>query len=755
MNRKNIIGLILVAAISAASLYGCSNDQNDTPTLVEFSDWQSYQIVRPDMADTDTVKAATTLVKAIEESTGIKPELTTDWVGRGEAVPTGTKEFLIGGTNRPESEGNFRHDDFSIGFVGDRLVINGGSGEAIQAAVDWFAENCLSGGKVYLPDGGYSFVGDYPLENLKLGGVPLSDFKVIAAGSEFSKVAKELSADIFAKTGLSPTSGGHRIIVGNDESVSLFDAVVKLDGNDLKLSVNPSGIDISEAISLFYECLEKRSSDDISPDERKTIEMDNVKILTEEKLKEWRDLTDKRIESIINSKNMEIPEGATVYYVSPNGVDFNDGKTPETAWKTLDVVNNQTFEKGTYICFERGGLWRGKLKAQAGVTYTAYGEGEKPTFYRSPFNAADPTLWEKTDAENVWKIKLDRYDVGTVVFNEGEAHAIKCIIKTEANGDTSNYTTGEPYKDYHDLRYDLHFFHDYTGSFDLYLYSEENPGERFDSIEFNSSSNCIDVKGDGVTIDNLRIKYAGSHGVGAGTVKDLTVQNCEFGWIGGSIQLGAKATTHPPRYGNAVEIYGGCENFTVTDNYIYQVYDAGITQQYKLSDADRENNVDKSQKNMYYARNVIEYCNYSIEYFLTIGEICENPSRMENFLIEDNYMWYAGRGFCEQRSDKGAGAHIKGWSGAGNIRNRATNYKINNNLFVDTNGMMVETCSQLTNPDGSDSMPTLSGNTFAAKLGADFGVVSPTSDVERRKYGPAIPGYLGERSTNDTFWIEE
>ena len=756
MNKRHAIGLILAAVLFATTLFGCTEKaRGEDINLVEFTDWQSYQIVRPDNTGESTIKAATSLVKAIEDSTGIKPKLATDWVNRGESAPTGTKEILIGATNRPESEGNFRRDDFMVSFLNDRLVITGGSGEAVQAAVDWFSENCLANGKVYFPKDGYQYVGNYPLENLKLGGTPLYEYKVVTVDNNpaYADVAGELESRIFAQTGLSSKTDEHRILIGADESVSLFDAVVKYDGKDLKILVNPSGVDISKAVALFYECLEKRTSDDISPDERKTVEMDNVKILPAEKLKEWRDMTDKRIAEVRASKNMEIPAGATVYYVSPNGSDFNDGKSPASAWQTLDVVNAQKFKEGTYVCFERGGLWRGQLQAQPGVTYTAYGEGEKPTFYRSPFNGADPALWEKTDAENIWKIRLTKDDAGTVVFNEGEAHAIKCIIRTESDGKTFNNTTGEPFADYHDLTTDLHFYHDYKETGDLYLYSEQNPGERFKSIEFNVKQNCVSIKGDGITIDNFRIKYVGSHGVGAGTVKNLTVQNCEFGWIGGSIQAeGIFGRNYATRFGNAVEIYGGCDTFNVTDNYIYQVYDAGITQQYTLTEKELENGTDKSQKNMYYARNVIEYCNYSIEYFLGLGDHPENPSRMENFLIEDNLMWYAGVGFAEQRPDPSA-SHIKGWSG-GN-RNRATDYRINNNLFVDTIGAMVQVWSQLKNPDGSDSMPTLNGNDFAAHLGDNFGTVTATGDTAGCKFGPGIPDYLGERSDGDTFWIEE
>ena len=67
----------------------------------------------------------------------------------------------------------------------------------------------------------------------------------------------------------------------------------------------------------------------------------------------------------------------------------------------------------------------------------------------------------------------------------------------------------------------------------------------------------------GAHIDNLCLKYCGSHGVGSGTNEGLRITNCEFGWIGGSIQgesiFGRK---HPTRFGNAVEIYGGCDGYS-------------------------------------------------------------------------------------------------------------------------------------------------------------------------------------------------
>ena len=150
---------------------------------------------------------------------------------------------------------------------------------------------------------------------------------------------------------------------------------------------------------------------------------------------------------ILNSTNLLdsiVPEG-TIYYISPNGNDSNPGKFEEGAWSSLIRVNETEFMPGDIVCFERGGVWRGQLRAREGVTYTAYGSGDKPKIYGSPENAASPEKWIK-ETENIYRYyKPLKSDVGTLVFNDGEEHAIKAILRTEADGKTFNNTTGEPF----------------------------------------------------------------------------------------------------------------------------------------------------------------------------------------------------------------------------------------------------------------------------------------------------------------------
>jgi len=490
--------------------------------------------------------------------------------------------------------------------------------------------------------------------------------------------------------------------------------------------------------------------------------------ITQKSFEDLRDRTDQRIAEIRATPNMSSSSWGT-RYVSAAGDDNNNGQSPEKPWKTLDMVNTNNDWFVSNVRFRRGDVFRGVLNAKSSVTYTAYGTGPKPCIYVSPKNGADPNKWEPTDVPNVWRYNAGKSDVGTIVFDGGRAHGIKIVPVMHTNGTTKTFTqqyTGLDFThNYKDLAYDLHFWHDYTkstrywdymknakGDGSLYLYSVENPGSRFKSIEFCVGKHAINVGlNSNVTIDNLCIKYCGAHGISAGSdevatpVSNLKVTNCEFGWIGGSVQSEyPDKRNYPIRYGNAVEIYGGCNGYTVDNCYIYQVYDAAITQQFGLN----KKVTQMDQKNMRYSNNVIECCNYSIEYFLTLGEQpSSNTSHMENFSIVSNIMWDAGTGFCEQRPILTEAAHIKSWTNG----NRAKNYAVRDNAFVSSKAMLVQINSNLTNSDGSDSMPApMSGNVFIGERGQSLGTVNQGTAVNL-KYDDAGVSKLCERYADNYF----
>jgi len=76
---------------------------------------------------------------------------------------------------------------------------------------------------------------------------------------------------------------------------------------------------------------------------------------------------------------------AANYYVdAANGNDNNNGLSIGAAWKTIEKVNNQTFNPGDSILFKRGETWREQLIVPSSgdsnqpITFGAYGEGEDP-----------------------------------------------------------------------------------------------------------------------------------------------------------------------------------------------------------------------------------------------------------------------------------------------------------------------------------------------------------------------------------------
>lgn len=419
----------------------------------------------------------------------------------------------------------------------------------------------------------------------------------------------------------------------------------------------------------------------------------------DELVAEYRRLTDEKIAEIKAAQAPEIPEGATVYYVSPDGKASSDGLSPETAWKKLGEKQLEKLKSGDFVLFQRGSVYRGQIQAVAGVTYSSYGEGAKPMIYGCTKNVGSPEYWRETDESGVWKLALTvQSDVGDIVFG-GTETARKLNFDYASDGSATVHGTGAPFADYRDLTEDMTFWHD-PATWALYLRCNAgNPGEIYGDIELcpYAEGGLIKIKdADNVTVDGLVIKYTGGHGIGAGNVTGLTVRNCEFYFIGG-------ASMHPEdkpagRLGNGVEIFGDCDGYTVENCYFDNMYDTGATFQWTPVKADHPSNV---MVNIVFRGNVMERCNYSIEYFQTVTD----GSYIGNIVFEDNYCWYAGEGLCEQRPDAGGEAHIKSWHSDCNTLNGY--FEIRNNVFAYSKPYLVQL-----NACEERYMPTLSGNVF-------------------------------------------
>lgn len=772
MRIRKALSFLLAVLMLTLTLTGCMIEYEDEDEgggsetvsqtaesgVISAEELAEYEIIRADQADEQTIAAASKLYSKLTSKYGVKMSFSTDYLGRNKTAPTDTKEILVGLTNRAETQG-LRYLDYEIGYVNDRIVINGGSGKAVTAAVEDFLKNCLAEDALVVP-ASKKVERTYTMDGFKVNGELLKNFSVKSVEGSFDET---LRAYLGEKVGIySKSPEGKEIILKADSSYGVTELEVYLESGNLILSNSSALGDCSFVTDYFMDQVNKNTkSGEVNFSGKVAMNIKGCKSVTSEDVARLRAETDAKIASIRATGNMSIPSGKTIYYVSPNGSDSNNGKSQQTAWKTLNKVSSASLASGSYVCFERGGVYRGKLTAKSGVTYTAYGTGAKPILMGSPENGAgaNASKWKKSDVANVWYYEgaEDWKDVGTLVFNEGESCAIKAIREWKDNGDIYNFTTGMIFNNgYKDLNQDLHFYHD-PDTKRLYLYSKENPGTRFNSIEFNVGQSLIGISSgySNITIDNLCLKYTGVHGIGAGNVTNLTVQNCEFAWIGGTVQGIIQGRTFETRYGNAIEVYGSCTNYIVKNNYIHQIYDAGITHQYSQVGSKVVNHT-----NVQYLNNVIEYCVYSIEYFVS-GCEASNPSVMTDLLIEGNYMWYASRGFCEQRppADRSWGAHIKGRCSA--TGNRAKNYIIRNNVFVDGKDRLLQITSNLYNTDGSDSMPTFSGNIYVEEYGRKFGQIeqsdTPYSQEDVRFDFNSVE-YLAERSLGksdgtDEFWF--
>ncbi len=441
----------------------------------------------------------------------------------------------------------------------------------------------------------------------------------------------------------------------------LFTACKETGGS---VSVSKAGTDEASANPAKYTAVKEATMPDLN----------GVTLTKNEVEEKYRPYTDWRIYQIRTTKTTVQPkDGGTAYYVSPNGDDKADGKSPETAIKSLANIGKLPLKSGDVVYFERGGIWRGQLKAnKEGVTYSAYGEGRKPELYASPVNAGKPECWEETEAENVWVYHKSFQECGTVIFNQGEGIGVKAVVE---NG--RNTTNRKPFKDYKDLDENFHFYN-YRGKLYVY-YDGGNPGEKFGSIELCVSQHGVKASADNITFDNLCIKYAGAHGISSNSCSGLTVTNCEFAFIGGAFQ--GNSTT---RLGNGVEIWGTAKNFTVDNCYFYQMYDTGATFQYSTKSGAAD-----VCENIKFTNSVYDYCNYSIEYFLSSGTA--DISYIKDFEISGNLCWYAGEGLCFQRPDKTANAHIKSWGHKNYIKG---NFDIKNNLFAIASNVLVETIAK-------------------------------------------------------------
>lgn len=429
-----------------------------------------------------------------------------------------------------------------------------------------------------------------------------------------------------------------------------------------------------------------------------------------------------RRKEILNSPT-NVTYTGTAYFVSNHGSDSQDGKTPATAWATVDMVNNADLSPGDAVFFKRSDMWRcNVLKGKKGVTYSAYGEGDKPLFTLSPEDGADASKWtlyyENADGKKIWKFYRDMYDCGNLYFNSAKSWAYKVAPHWRfgrwMNADGTNF----------DLKKQLDRNHEFFSSVDnglpktnkreplrfpeinpygpLYLRCDEgNPGKVFDSIEFGSTANTggsalIELDSGGVA-DNLRVLYTGNQGIILGS-SNSTIQNCEMGWNGGLILSDNGDELYKPDK-DMVNVAGGAtdlrgQNNTLVNNYIHDTFQEGITLETDCHGPQRNNIVSRNLVERTYSGILVVHwdTNENAEPFWTDVEVSDNIVTMSGFNWGDTQE--------TQCSPMGSGLSFA------ELPNTNSNLRIHNNLFFGCYGTLFSCRTADTN------LPKVYDNTF-------------------------------------------
>ena len=379
----------------------------------------------------------------------------------------------------------------------------------------------------------------------------------------------------------------------------------------------------------------------------------------------------------------------TTYYVSNDGNDSNNGKTPQTAIKTIDKVNQLSLNAGDAVLFRCGDTFRTgtciNLARNKAVTFSAYGTGAKPKIYGSVKNYANKSDWTSTDAK-IWVTDISADYASNIIFNDGESVGFRkrTLAEVRENGD---------------------FYFD-SAARKIYLFLNQiNPAMNFNSIEISSSQFLFCGNGSnssanyikGVTISNLDLRYAATHAIEIRHAQNININYCSIGWSGGEY-----GSSNGDRFGNAIQFWREAKDCSVTNNYIYQAFDAAFTFQ---------GTADNQYSGLNFSDNLVEYCSMNMEFWANGDSGIDTNARISNVDFTYNILRFSGFGFGGlQRDNKLNQGYILTWNAAF-TQNQVSNVNVKNNIFDVANSYYFYAANT------SDRL-TFANNTYYQKAGS-------------------------------------
>ena len=270
-----------------------------------------------------------------------------------------------------------------------------------------------------------------------------------------------------------------------------------------------------------------------------------------------------------------------VRYLAANGDDANDGKSPATAWRTVERLNSGLPAGGTAL-LRCGDVFYGMVMVAGGLdcthrtVVTSFGSGPKPVISCTKNLRDDPAIWQAhSTGYNQWYVDLTNPSNYTGLVSDN-ANPGFLLVDGEV----------KPWKRF--SRHDVNAQWDFAGEDGrLYVHSTNNPALLAHDIRVSVNVHGMRLFSHTV-VSNLAVRATGAHGMYAGYSRtptvDMRISGCSFENIGGSELVPYGNGKLRVRYGNGIEFGSNCEDSIVERCDFRGVYDVAYTMQGSCKD---------------------------------------------------------------------------------------------------------------------------------------------------------------------------